>query len=61
MSSLSIAIAEDNPKTLSLLSEILEGEEGMHIVGKAENGDDAYDMIIKTKPDVVLMLSLIHI
>lgn len=55
MSNLSVAIAEDNPKTLSLLAEILEGEEGIHIVGKAENGDEAYDMIIKTKPDVVLM------
>lgn len=55
MRELSVAIAEDNPKTLQVLHEILEGAEGIHIVGKAENGDDAYDMIIKSKPDVVLM------
>lgn len=55
MTELNIAIAEDNPKTLNLLHEMLEGEAGIHIVGKAENGDDAYDMIIKSKPDIVLM------
>lgn len=55
MTNLSVAIAEDNPKTLNLLAEMLEGEEGINIVGKADNGDDAYDMIMKSKPDVVLM------
>lgn len=55
MTELNIAIAEDNPKTLHLLHEMLEGETGIHIVGKAENGDDAYDMILKSKPDIVLM------
>lgn len=55
MTELNVAIAEDNPKTLSLLGEMLEGEEGINIVGRAENGDDAYDMIIKYKPDIVLM------
>lgn len=55
MTELNVAIAEDNPKTLNMLGEMLEREEGIQIVGKAENGDDAYDMIIKTRPDVVLM------
>lgn len=55
MSGLSVAIAEDNPKTLNLLAEMLEAEEGINIVGKAENGDEAYEMIMKSKPDVVLM------
>lgn len=55
MTELSVAIAEDNPKTLQMLNEMLEGETGIHIVGKAENGDEAYDMIVKSKPDVVLM------
>lgn len=55
MSELNIAIADDNQQALDLLNEILEGEEGFHIVGKADNGEDAYNMIMKTNPDVVLL------
>lgn len=55
MSELNIAIADDNQQALELLNEILEGEEGFHIVGKADNGEDAYNMIMKTNPDVVLL------
>ena len=52
---LSVAIAEDNPKTLDLLNQMLSGEDGIQIVGKAETGDEAYEMIVSTKPDVVLL------
>ena len=52
---LSVAIAEDNPKTLALLNQMLAGEDGIQIVGKAETGDEAYEMIVSTKPDVVLL------
>ena len=38
MGELSIAIADDNRQTLNLLGEILEKEEGIHVVGKADNG-----------------------
>lgn len=55
MSELNIAIAEDNPQTLSLLNDMLEKEEGFRVVAKANNGEDAYHMIMDTKPDVVLM------
>ncbi|MEY8338805.1 sporulation transcription factor Spo0A [Lachnospiraceae bacterium 62-35] len=55
MGELNIAIADDNPQTLRLLGDILEGEEGFNVVGRAENGEDAYNMIMKTKPDVVLL------
>ncbi len=55
MADLSVAIAEDNPKMLSLLSDMLEEADGFRVVGKADNGEDAYDMIVKTKPDLVLM------
>lgn len=53
MSEISIAIADDNLQTLSLLNDILEGEEDFHVVGKADNGEDAYNMIVKR----ALMLS----
>ncbi len=55
MGDLNIAIADDNPQTLGRLQEILESEKGFSVVGKADNGEDAYNMIIKTSPDVVLL------
>ncbi len=55
MSEMNIAIADDNRQALDMLGEILENEKGFHVVGKAENGNEAYDMIVETKPDVVLM------
>lgn len=55
MAELNIAIADDNRQTLELLGEILEGEKDYHVVGKADNGNEAYNMILETKPDVVLM------
>ncbi len=55
MAELNIAIADDSRQTLNLLDEILEKEEGIHVVGKADNGEDAYNMIVRTNPDIVLM------
>lgn len=55
MSDLNVAIADDNPKMVNLLNNILEKEDGFCVVGKAENGEDAYNMIMETNPDVVLM------
>lgn len=55
MGELNIAIAEDNPQTRSLLSNMLKNEAGIRVVGQAEDGEDAYKMILKTKPDIVLM------
>ena len=59
MGDLNIAIADDNPQTLGKLQEILESEKGFSVVGKAENGEDAYNMIVKTTPDVVLLSRII--
>lgn len=46
MAELKIAIAEDNPLMLELLSSILEAENGFQVVGTADNGEDAYQMIM---------------
>lgn len=40
---------------LELLGSILEEEDGFHVVGKADNGEDAYQMIMDKKPDIVLL------
>ena len=55
MAEFHVAIAEDNPQMLNLLNNMLEEENGFRVVGKADNGSDAYDMIMKTEPDLVLM------
>lgn len=51
MAELNIAIADDNRQTLEMLGEILESEKDYHVVGKADNGNEAYNMIMRTKPD----------
>ena len=55
MTTVSVAIAEDNPKTLEALRHMLEEEEDIEVVGKAENGEEAYQMILSARPDVVLL------
>lgn len=55
MIELNVAIAEDNPQMMNLLNDMLEKETGFRVVGRADNGEDAYDMIMKTNPDLVLM------
>lgn len=55
MAELNIAIADDNRQALEMLDEILKNEKEFRVVGKAENGNDAYNMIVQTKPDVVLL------
>ena len=39
----------------SMLGNILESDKEIQVVGKAENGTDAYNMIVKTKPDIVFL------
>lgn len=55
MAELNVAIADDNKQIRDLLENILKKDAGLHLVGKAENGEEAYNMIMQTKPDVVLM------
>ena len=55
MAELKIVIAEDNPLMMELLSSILEEEDGFVVVGKADNGEDAYQMIMEKGPDLVLL------
>ncbi len=55
MAVLYVALADDNRKILDELDQMLKEEKDIAVVGKAENGDQAYEMILKTKPDVVLM------
>ena len=52
---LSVVVADDNDRIVSLLSDLLSTDEDISIVGTAKNGQEAYDVIRKEKPDVVLL------
>ena len=55
MTDFRVVIAEDNPQMMALIQQMLEDEKGFCVVGKAENGEDACEMIRKTDPDLVLL------
>ena len=52
---LNVVVADDNERIVSLLSDLLSTDEDISVVGKAKNGQEAYDIIKKEKPDVVLL------
>ena len=52
---LNVVVADDNERIVTLLSDLLSTDEDISVVGKAKNGQEAYDMIKKEKPDVVLL------
>lgn len=52
---LSVVVADDNDRIVSLLLDLLSTDEDIDIVGTAKNGQEAYDIIRKEKPDVVLL------
>lgn len=55
MGEISVAIADDNERILDLLGEMVSSDKELHLVGKANNGEDAYSMIKEKQPDVVLL------
>ncbi len=50
-----VAIADDNERIVKVLDDLLSKDAEIKIVGKAKNGEEAYDIIKKEKPDVVLL------
>lgn len=55
MEKLKVAVADDNEKILNLLGEIVKEEQDLQLVGKAIDGEEAYRMIKREEPDVVLL------
>lgn len=55
MGGISVAIADDNERILELLSEMVEEDKELNLVGKANNGEDVYQIIREKQPDVVLL------
>lgn len=50
-----IIIAEDQRMVLGALGSLLDLEEDMEVVGKANNGEEALKLIHELKPDVCIM------
>jgi two-component system response regulator (stage 0 sporulation protein A) len=52
---LSILVADDNVEFARNLTSCIEKEEGMEVIGIAQDGMEAVDMINNTKPDVAIL------
>lgn len=52
---INVAIADDNERILDLLGEIISNDKELTLVGKANNGEDMYELIRQKQPDVVLL------
>lgn len=50
-----IAVVDDNPDFVNILSDILALQEGMEVAGTAANGLDAVELIQKEKPQIVIL------
>lgn len=55
MNEINVAIADDNERILDLLGDMIDADKDLKLVGKANNGEDAYEMIRQKQPDVVLL------
>lgn len=55
MRNLDIAVADDNEAVLYMLSNIIESEENLNLVGTAKNGQETLEVIKDKSPDVVLL------
>lgn len=55
MGILNVAIADDNERMVEILDGIVKKDNDIRIVGKANNGEDVYQMIKEKEPDVVLL------
>lgn len=55
MKKISVVIVDDNVRMLALLEDILKTDPEIEVVGKAENGLEALDLIYNQQPDIVLL------
>lgn len=55
MEKLNVAIADDNERILELLCEIISNDNDLTLVGRANNGEDMFEIIKTKQPDVVLL------
>jgi DNA-binding NarL/FixJ family response regulator len=54
-SPITILTADDHPLIRDGLAAVLRGENGLHVVAEAANGEEAIEAYARVRPDVVLM------
>ena len=52
---ISVIIVDDNEKVIENIDSALSKDTAIQIIGKAKNGQEAYELIRKTTPDVVIL------
>lgn len=52
---ITVLLADDNSEFTMTLSSYLEREEQIQIIGIAKDGNEAYDMVVKLQPDILLL------
>lgn len=52
---ITVLIADDNNEFSMTLASYLEKDDEMEVIGMAKNGEEAFDMIVSTRPDIVLL------
>ena len=52
---ISVIIVEDNEKVIENIDSALSKDTAIQIIGKAKNGQEAYELIRKSTPDVVIL------
>lgn len=55
MNKINVAIADDNQRTVEMITELLEQESDIEVIASADNGEDALRIIKERQPDVVLL------
>jgi len=55
MSDIKVLLAEDHVITRQGIRRVLEDEPGIHVVGEADDGEQAVKLATETQPDVVVM------
>lgn len=52
---ITVLLADDNNDFTTTLSSYLDKEEDIEIIGIARDGNEAYEMAVKLKPDIILL------
>lgn len=55
MAQLNVAIGDDNERILGALSDLVNSDKDLTLVGQAGNGEEMYQIIKSKEPDVVLL------
>jgi two-component system chemotaxis response regulator CheB len=52
---INVLVVEDSPVVQMLLKHLLDSDPRLHVIGTANNGQEAVDFVAGQKPDVILM------